>query len=41
MRLFDSALTGSNPLAVGSLPAVNLPGPKEAGVVGVRTSLNF
>lgn len=38
----DSALTGANLLAgAGPLPAVNLPGPKDAWVVGVRTNLNF
>ncbi|WP_411727189.1 carbohydrate porin [Methyloglobulus sp.] len=35
VQYIDSALTGAN------LPRVNLPGPKEAWVVGVRTNLNF
>lgn len=37
----DSALTGANLFGSGLLPAVNLPGPKDAWVVGVRTNLNF
>ncbi|MGZ5012285.1 MAG: carbohydrate porin, partial [Methylobacter sp.] len=41
VQYIDSALTGANLLGVGLLPAVNLPGPKDAWVVGVRTNLNF
>ncbi|TAK63536.1 carbohydrate porin [Methylobacter sp.] len=41
VQYIDSALTGANLLGAGPLPAVNLPGPKEAWVVGVRTNLNF
>ncbi|MGR9085916.1 MAG: carbohydrate porin [Gammaproteobacteria bacterium] len=42
VQYIDSALTGANLLTgAGPLPAVNLPGPKEAWVVGVRTHLDF
>ncbi|MEQ1486227.1 carbohydrate porin [Methyloglobulus sp.] len=37
----DSAITGVNIPAIGPLPAVNIPGSKDAWVVGVRTNLNF
>jgi porin len=40
-QYIDSALTGANRPGLGPLPAVNLPGPKEAWVVGVRTNLDF
>ncbi len=42
VQYIDSALTGANLLTgAGPLPAVNLPGPKEAWVVGVRTNVDF
>jgi hypothetical protein len=41
VQYIDSALTGANRPGVGPFPAVNLPGPKEAWVVGVRTNLDF
>lgn len=41
VQYVDSALTGANLPGLGHLPAVNLPGPKEAWVVGVRTNLDF
>jgi porin len=41
VQYIDSALTGANLAGLGPLPAVNLPGPKEAWVVGVRTHLDF
>lgn len=37
----NSAITGAKPPAAPPLPAVSLPGPKDAWVVGVRTNLNF
>jgi porin len=40
-QYIDSALAGANLPGLGPLPAVNLPGPKEAWVVGVRTNLDF
>jgi porin len=37
----DSAISGVNIPAIGPLPAANIPGPKDAWIVGVRTNLNF
>ncbi|MEC4747926.1 carbohydrate porin [Methylomicrobium sp. Wu6] len=41
VQYVNSALTGANLPGLGHLPAVILPGPKEAWVVGVRTNLDF
>ena len=38
---FKSALTGVNLPGLGPLPAVNLPGPKEAWVVGCQNESGF
>jgi porin len=41
VQYIDSALSGMNLPGLGPLPARNLPGPKEAWVVGFRTNLDF
>lgn len=41
VQYIDSALTGANIPSLGPLPAVNLPGPKDSWVVGVRTNIDF
>jgi len=41
VQYINSALTGAGLPALGPFPAVNLPGPKDAWVVGFRTRLDF
>jgi len=41
VQYINSALTEAGLPALGPFPAVNLPGPKDAWVVGFRTRLDF